>query len=98
MIMGEPSINIWMTLLVLSLLIVSFHSQSRIKAVPTYSDHSCPNTSTFTMNTSYQSNLNHLLAYLSFNATRNIEFYNATVSTSTMGRIEHRPGQPGPLD
>ena len=49
--MGEPSINFCMTLLVLSLLIISFHIQSRIEAVPTYSKHSCPNTSTFTINT-----------------------------------------------
>ena len=88
MIMGEPSINFWMTLLVLSLLIVSFHSRSRIEAVPTYSDHSCPNTSTFTINTPYQSNLNHLLAYLSSNATRDIEFYNATASATTTGSVD----------
>ncbi|KAM3701782.1 hypothetical protein ACJW31_05G201100 [Castanea mollissima] len=65
-----------------------FHSQSRIEAVPTYSDHSCPNTSTFTINTPYQSNLNHLLAYLSSNATRNIEFYNATASASTTSPVD----------
>ena len=88
MIMGEPSINFWMILVVLSLLIVSFHSQSRIEAVPTYSDHSCPNTSTFTINTPYQSNLNHLLADLSSNATRNIQFYNATASASTTGSVD----------
>lgn len=79
MIMGEPSINFCMTLLVLFLLTISFHSQSRIEAVPTYSKHSCPNTSTLTINTPYQSNYNHLLAYLSSNATHNIEFYKATV-------------------
>ena len=45
--MGEPSINFCMTLLVLSLLTISFHIQSRIEAVPTYSKHSCPNTSTY---------------------------------------------------
>ena len=49
--MGEPSINLCMTLLVLSFLTISFHIQSRIEAVLTYSKHSCPNTSTFTINT-----------------------------------------------
>ena len=78
-IMGVPSIKFCTTLLVLSLLI-SLLSQSRTEAVPTYSDHSCLNAPSFTVNTSYQSNLNQLLAYLSSNATRNIEFYNATAS------------------
>ena len=78
-IMGVPSIKFCTTLLVLSLLI-SLLSQSRTEAVPTYSDHSCLNAPSFTVNTSYQSNLNQLLAYLSSNATRNIEFYNPTAS------------------
>ena len=78
-IMGVPSIKFCMTLLVLSLLI-SFLSQSRTDAVPTYGFHSCVNTLNFTVNTPYQSNLNQLLSYLSSNATRNIEFYNATAS------------------
>ncbi|KAF3967383.1 hypothetical protein CMV_008622 [Castanea mollissima] len=77
--MGVPSIKFCMTLLVLSLLI-SFLSQSRTEAVPTYTSHSCGNAPSFTVNTPYQSNLNQLLAYLSSNATRNIEFYNATAS------------------
>lgn len=91
LIMGEPSINFCMTLLVLFLLTISFHSQSRIEAVPTYSKHSCPNTSTLTINTPYQSNLNHLLAYLSSNATHNIEFYKATASasSSTTGSVDN---------
>ena len=88
--MGVPPIKFCATLLVLSLLI-SLLSQSRTKAIPTYNYHSCLNTPTFTnhscinaptftVNTPYQSNLNQLLAYLSSNATRNIEFYNATAS------------------
>ncbi|XP_075667009.1 cysteine-rich receptor-like protein kinase 10 isoform X1 [Castanea sativa] len=77
--MGVPCIKFCMTLLVLSLLI-SFLSQSRTEAVPTYTYHYCGIALNFTVNTPYQSNLNQLLAYLSSNATRNIEFYNATAS------------------
>ena len=47
-IMGVPSIKFCTTLLVLSLLI-SLLSQSRTEAVPTYSNHSCLNTPTFTV-------------------------------------------------
>ncbi|KAL5579028.1 hypothetical protein UlMin_011470 [Ulmus minor] len=47
-------------------------------ADPTYIFHDCPNTTTFTPNSTYQSNLQHLLSTLSSNSTR--EFYNATAS------------------
>ncbi|XP_075665945.1 putative cysteine-rich receptor-like protein kinase 9 [Castanea sativa] len=84
MIMGLPRpcrFNLRMTLLVLYFLI-SFLSHTRTEAAATYVYHNCPNTTTFTTNSTYQSNLNNLLTYLSSNATRNIEFYNATVGNS----------------
>ncbi|KAK7826194.1 cysteine-rich receptor-like protein kinase 10 [Quercus suber] len=59
-----------------------FLSHTRTEAVATYVHHNCPNTTTFTTNSTYQSNLNNLLTYLSSNATRNIEFYNATAGNS----------------
>ena len=83
-IMGLPQpcrFNLCMTLLVLYFLI-SFLSHTRTEAVATYVHHKCPNTTTFTTNSTYQSNLNYLLTYLSSNATRNIEFYNATAGNS----------------
>uniref|UniRef100_A0A2N9HSR1 Uncharacterized protein n=1 Tax=Fagus sylvatica TaxID=28930 RepID=A0A2N9HSR1_FAGSY len=83
MIMGVPSINFRITLLVLTLLII-FLSQNRTEAVPTFINSACPNISTFNVNTpnnTYQSNRNNLLLYLSSNATGNTEYYNATAST-----------------
>ncbi|PRQ28549.1 putative protein kinase RLK-Pelle-DLSV family [Rosa chinensis] len=43
-----------------------------------YLYHSCPNTTVFTPNSTFQSNLNHLFSTLSSNATRDTGFYNAT--------------------
>ncbi|KAL0012479.1 hypothetical protein SO802_007587 [Lithocarpus litseifolius] len=85
MIMGLPQpcrFNLCTTLLVLYYFLISFLSHTRTEAVATYVYHNCPNTVTFTTNSTYQSNLNNLLTYLSFNATRNIEFYNATAGNS----------------
>ncbi|VVA21669.1 PREDICTED: cysteine-rich, partial [Prunus dulcis] len=45
--------------------------------------HFCPNTTTFTPNSTFQSNLNRLLSTLSSNATRPSGFYNATASSSS---------------
>ncbi|CAN6585101.1 unnamed protein product [Malus baccata var. baccata] len=42
----------------------------------------CPNTATFTPNSTFQSNLNRLLSTLSFNANHSTGFYNATVQTT----------------
>ncbi|KAB2609420.1 cysteine-rich receptor-like protein kinase 10 [Pyrus ussuriensis x Pyrus communis] len=42
----------------------------------------CPNTTTFTPNSTFQSNLNRLLSALSSNANRSTGFYNATVQTT----------------
>ncbi|XP_034211178.1 putative cysteine-rich receptor-like protein kinase 23 [Prunus dulcis] len=48
-----------------------------------YLYHVCPNTTTFTPNSTFQSNLNRLLSTLSSNATRPSGFYNATASSSS---------------
>ncbi|KAM2250489.1 hypothetical protein ACFXTI_004993 [Malus domestica] len=47
-----------------------------------YLVHYCPNTTTFTPNSTFQSNLNRLLSTLSSNANRSTGFYNATVQTT----------------
>ncbi|XP_050153908.1 cysteine-rich receptor-like protein kinase 10 [Malus sylvestris] len=46
-----------------------------------YLYHACPNTTTFTPNSTFQSNLNRLLSTLSSNANRSTGFYNASVQT-----------------
>ncbi|KAM0994622.1 hypothetical protein TB1_009555 [Malus domestica] len=46
-----------------------------------YLFHICPNTTTFTPNSTFQSNLNRLLSNLSSNANRSTSFYNTTVQT-----------------
>ncbi|XP_048447020.1 cysteine-rich receptor-like protein kinase 10 [Pyrus x bretschneideri] len=46
-----------------------------------YLYHICPNTTTFTTNSTFQSNVNRLLSTLSSNANRSTGFYNATVQT-----------------
>ncbi|KAM1756343.1 hypothetical protein ACFX11_005725 [Malus domestica] len=46
-----------------------------------YLAHICPNTTTFTPNSTFQSNLNRLLSTLSSNANRSTGFYNASVQT-----------------
>ncbi|BFG27546.1 hypothetical protein CerSpe_138200 [Prunus speciosa] len=56
-------------------------SPSPAEAVYLY--HICPNTTTFTPNSTFQSNLNRLLSTLSSNATRPSGFYNATASSRT---------------
>ncbi|KAM1766238.1 hypothetical protein TB1_005176 [Malus domestica] len=47
-----------------------------------YLAHICPNTTTFTPNSTFQSNLNRLLSTLSSNANRSTGFYNATVQST----------------
>ncbi|KAF8409482.1 hypothetical protein HHK36_005558 [Tetracentron sinense] len=47
-------------------------------ALPTYVYHYCPNTTTYTANSTYQANLRLLLSSLSSNATVGNGFYNAT--------------------
>jgi hypothetical protein len=79
MIMGL--INLCMTLLFLSML-ASFLGQTRTEAAATHLNTACPNTTTFTANSTYQANLKHLLTYLSSNATINLGFYNASAGNS----------------
>jgi len=71
----------YMILVILSLL--SFLSLTSAQ-VPNYRYHSCSNGTnmTFTPNSTYQLNLNHLLSSLSSNATRESGFYNATAGQS----------------
>ncbi len=78
--MSLPSFKLCTSLLLFYSLI-SFLSQTRTEAVASYNYHFCPNTTTFTANSTFKSNLNHLFAYFNSNATRNIEFYNATASS-----------------
>ena len=74
--MRMPSFNVSMFLPILSLLsCLSLNSE----AVPEYRYHFCSNQTTFTRNSTYQSNLNHLLSSLSSNSMRESGFYNTTV-------------------
>ncbi|KAJ6416423.1 hypothetical protein OIU84_002308 [Salix udensis] len=62
--------------ILLSLLSLAIITQAQD---PTYLSHYCPNTTTFTTNSTYQANLNLLLSSLSSNSTRNINgFYNVS--------------------
>ncbi|KAB8784166.1 hypothetical protein FH972_026694 [Carpinus fangiana] len=80
--MGSPGFNLCATtLFVLSFLISFFLSQTGTQAAPTYVYHDCQNTTTFTANSTYQSNLNRLLASFTSNANRSTGFYNTTVSS-----------------
>uniref|UniRef100_A0A2N9FA91 Cysteine-rich receptor-like protein kinase 10 n=1 Tax=Fagus sylvatica TaxID=28930 RepID=A0A2N9FA91_FAGSY len=49
------------------------------EAAPTYASHICSNSSFFTLNSTYQANLNLLLSALSSNATRQDGFYKTMV-------------------
>ncbi|KAK9291683.1 hypothetical protein L1049_019632 [Liquidambar formosana] len=71
-----PSFHVCMTLVFLfNLGLSSFISE----AAPTYLYHYCTNTSTYTQNSTYQTNLGVLLSSLTANATRENGFYNTTV-------------------
>jgi hypothetical protein len=76
------SFNLCMTTLSVLSLLIAFLSRTRIEAAATYLYHVCPNTTTFTANSTYRSNLIDLLGYLSSNATSNLEFYNASAGNS----------------
>jgi hypothetical protein len=80
--MGLPSFNLCATTTLLLLpFLISFLSQTGTEAAATYLYHVCPNTTTtFTANSTYQSNLNSLLASLTSNATSSTGFYNTTAS------------------
>ncbi|KAL5578972.1 hypothetical protein UlMin_011414 [Ulmus minor] len=58
--------------------LISLGLNTTLAVDPVYLYHICPNTSTYTPNSIYQSNLNHLLSVLSSNATR--ESYYATTA------------------
>ncbi|GLT54801.1 hypothetical protein SLA2020_279680 [Shorea laevis] len=78
--MASPCFNLGMILLVLPFLI-NFLSQTGAEGAATYLYHVCSNTTTFSANSTYQSNLNRLLASLTSNANRSTGFYNTTAST-----------------
>jgi hypothetical protein len=77
-IAGLPCFNLCMTTLLVFSLMITFLSQTGTEAAATYLYHDCPNTTTFTANSTYQSNLNRLLASLTSNATSSTGFYNTT--------------------
>jgi hypothetical protein len=65
-----PSITMGLTSFLLLLpFLISFLGQTGTEAAATYLYHVCPNTTTFTANSTYQSILNSLLASLTSNAT-----------------------------
>ena len=73
-------LSLSMILLIFSFLIfLSFTSE----ALPNYRFHICSNKTTFTPNTTYQSNLNNVLSSLSSNATRESGFYNTSAGQNT---------------
>ncbi|KAM3749448.1 hypothetical protein ACB098_05G185900 [Castanea mollissima] len=82
--MGMLSFNVSMFLLILSLL--SF-LRLNSEAAPEYRYHYCLNQTTFTRNSTYQSNLNRLLSSLSSNSTRESGFYNTTVGQTPETRV-----------
>ncbi|KAK3195322.1 hypothetical protein Dsin_026632 [Dipteronia sinensis] len=65
-------------ILLLFLSVSSFLFRFTTAADPTFLSHSCPNTTTFARNSTYQTNLNRLLSSLPSNANRSDGFYNAT--------------------
>ncbi|XP_023898167.1 cysteine-rich receptor-like protein kinase 10 [Quercus suber] len=73
--MGIPSFSVSMHLVLLSILI----SLSIRGEAAEYRYHFCSNQTTFSPNSTYQSNLNNLLSFLNANSTRETGFYNTTV-------------------
>ncbi|KAM4113198.1 hypothetical protein ACJW30_05G201400 [Castanea mollissima] len=72
-------------------LLTSFHSKI-CEAASASRAYSCPKEPNFTPNSTYQSNLNHLLSSLSSNANLETGFYNTTVncvSTATKDIVQH---------
>ncbi|CAA2973283.1 cysteine-rich receptor kinase 10 isoform X1 [Olea europaea subsp. europaea] len=60
----------------------------RVSSSVNYLDHICPNTTTYSPNSTYRSNLNQLFLALSSNATRDNGFYSYTVGRGAPDRIE----------
>ncbi|XP_035544310.1 cysteine-rich receptor-like protein kinase 10 [Juglans regia] len=79
---SSSSSNFCASLFVFVSLFISCVCPPRTEAAATYLRHFCLDEIT-TPNSTYRSNLNHLLAYLSSNATRTTGFYNATASSET---------------
>ncbi|XP_065636289.1 antimicrobial ginkbilobin-2-like protein [Quercus suber] len=73
--MGIPSFSVSMHLVLLSILI----SLSIRGEAAEYRYHFCSNQTTFSPNSTYQTNLNNLLSFLNINSTRETGFYNTTV-------------------
>ncbi|RXH85996.1 hypothetical protein DVH24_017049 [Malus domestica] len=73
------------------LLIISVFTQLSfsISSEADYMAHFCPNTTTFTPNSTFQSNLNRLPSTLSSNANRSTGFYNATIQTANNAAIDN---------
>ncbi|KAK8992251.1 hypothetical protein V6N11_048339 [Hibiscus sabdariffa] len=69
----KARINLFLLVIVLSLLSLAAEAQR-----PNYLDHNCPNTTTFSINSTYQANRDALLSLLSSNGTRGDGFYNTT--------------------
>ncbi|XP_021819763.1 cysteine-rich receptor-like protein kinase 10 isoform X3 [Prunus avium] len=77
-----PMNNLMLVSILSSIFVVTLLSfPSPAEAV--YLAHFCPNTTTFTPNSTFQSNLNRLLSTLSSNATSPSGFYNATAYSSS---------------
>uniref|UniRef100_A0A7N2LTJ9 Cysteine-rich receptor-like protein kinase 10 n=2 Tax=Quercus lobata TaxID=97700 RepID=A0A7N2LTJ9_QUELO len=73
--MGIPSFSFSMHLVLLSILT----SLSLTSEAAQYRYHFCSNQTTFSPNSTYQSNLNNLLSFLNANSARETDFYNTTV-------------------
>ncbi|CAA2958350.1 cysteine-rich receptor kinase 10 isoform X1 [Olea europaea subsp. europaea] len=71
----------------LSLFCLLFLFSTRVSSV-NYLPHYCPNTTTYSPNSTYRSNLNQLFHALSSNATRNNGFYSYEVGRGPPDRIE----------
>ncbi|XP_030972920.1 cysteine-rich receptor-like protein kinase 10 [Quercus lobata] len=76
--MSLPSVKASMTTFLFLSLLTSFHSKIS-EAASVNRAYVCPKEPNFTPNSTYQSNLNHLLSSLSSNANLETGFYNTTV-------------------
>ncbi|KAI4298632.1 hypothetical protein L6164_032167 [Bauhinia variegata] len=65
-----------------SVLLCLISSITTIKAAPEYLSHFCPNSTTFSPNTTYATNLGNLFSWLSANSTRDNGYYNTTTGTT----------------
>lgn len=84
--MSLPSFNVSLNTLVVLISLLWFLNIIS-EAAPTYRFHYCSNETTFTPNSTYQSNLNLLLSSLSSNATNQSGFYNTTVGQNPSNMV-----------